>query len=177
MQMVFCLNVSRHVGLVCWKLQMSLDNVGIYVAAPQCEYMYVFLVKSLQRNIYCSGNKNKVVHLKRKSIWRNLNLTQCFHADDYQRAKKFKQLKRQNLEFSKSSFFYSGVKTWNEISLEIRMSSTITIFKRKLKEFLQNQHPSRRMFPRKTSKFLRFYIYVNRYLYSSFLFSFLFFFS
>ena len=45
---------------------------------------------------------------------------------------------RQNLEFSKSSFFYSGVKTWNEIPLEIRMSSTITIFKRKLKEFLQN---------------------------------------
>ena len=45
---------------------------------------------------------------------------------------------RQNLEFSKSNFFYSGVKTWNEIPLEIRMSSTITIFKRELKEFLKN---------------------------------------
>ena len=28
---------------------------------------------------------------------------------------------RQNLEFSKSSFFYSGAKTWNEIPLEIRI--------------------------------------------------------
>ena len=45
---------------------------------------------------------------------------------------------RQNLEFSKNSFFYSGAKTWSEIPLEIRTSSTITIFKRKLKEFLQN---------------------------------------
>ena len=44
---------------------------------------------------------------------------------------------RQNLEFSKSSFFYSGAKTWNKIPLEIRMSSTITMLKRKLKEFLQ----------------------------------------
>ena len=45
---------------------------------------------------------------------------------------------RQNLEFSKSSFFYSGAKTWNEIPFEIRMSAKITIFKRKLKEFLQD---------------------------------------
>ena len=45
---------------------------------------------------------------------------------------------RQNLEFSKNSFFYSGAKTWNEIPSEIRTSSTITLFKRKLKEFLQN---------------------------------------
>ena len=45
---------------------------------------------------------------------------------------------RQNLEFSKRSFFYSGAKTWNEIPLQIRMSSTINTFKRKLKEFLQN---------------------------------------
>ena len=44
---------------------------------------------------------------------------------------------RQNLEFSKSSFFYSGARTRNEIPLEISMSSTITIFKRKLKEFLK----------------------------------------
>ena len=34
--------------------------------------------------------------------------------------------------------FYSGARTWNEIPLEIRMSPTITMFKRKLKEFLQN---------------------------------------
>ena len=45
---------------------------------------------------------------------------------------------RQNLEFSESSFFYSGAKTWNEIPLEIGMSSTIIMFKRKLREFLQN---------------------------------------
>ena len=45
---------------------------------------------------------------------------------------------RQNLEFSKGSFFYSGAKAWNQIPLEIRMSSTITTFKRKLKEFLRN---------------------------------------
>ena len=45
---------------------------------------------------------------------------------------------RQSLEFSISSFFYSGAKTWNEIPLEIRMSSTITTFKRKLKEFLKS---------------------------------------
>ena len=32
---------------------------------------------------------------------------------------------RQNLEFSKNCFFYSGPKTWNEVPLEIRMSSTI----------------------------------------------------
>ena len=37
---------------------------------------------------------------------------------------------RQNLEFSKSSFFHSGAKTWNEIPLEIRMSFTITIFQK-----------------------------------------------
>ena len=77
---------------------------------------------------------------------------------------------RQNLEFSKSSFFYSGAKTWNEIPLEIRRSSTITMFKRKLKEFLQNYHPSRSTIPRKTSNFLRFCKYVNKYLYSFFLF-------
>ena len=33
---------------------------------------------------------------------------------------------RQNLEFSKRSFFHSGAQTWNEISQQIRMSSTIT---------------------------------------------------
>ena len=45
---------------------------------------------------------------------------------------------RQNLEFSKSSISYSDAKTWNQIPLEIRISSRITKFKRKLKEFLQN---------------------------------------
>ena len=43
----------------------------------------------------------------------------------------------QSLEFSESSFFYSCAKKWNEIPLEIRMSSTITMLKKKLKEFLQ----------------------------------------
>ena len=45
---------------------------------------------------------------------------------------------RQNLEFSKGMFFYSGAKAWNQIPLEIRLSSTITTFKRRLKEFLRN---------------------------------------
>ena len=45
---------------------------------------------------------------------------------------------RQNLEFSSSSLLYSGAKTWNEIPLGIGMNSTITMFKRKLKEFQQN---------------------------------------
>ena len=45
---------------------------------------------------------------------------------------------RLNLEFSKNNFFYSRVKTWNSIPLEIRTSPTTTMFKRKLKEFLQN---------------------------------------
>ena len=45
---------------------------------------------------------------------------------------------RLNLEFSKNIFFYFGVKTWNNIPLEIRTSPTLTTFKRKLKEFLQN---------------------------------------
>ena len=45
---------------------------------------------------------------------------------------------RLHLEFSKNDFLFSRVKTWNSIPLEIRSSPTITIFKRKLKEFLQN---------------------------------------
>ena len=45
---------------------------------------------------------------------------------------------RQNLEFSKGSFFHSGTKTWNEIPRNIRMSPTISMFKRNLKGFLQN---------------------------------------
>ena len=45
---------------------------------------------------------------------------------------------RQNLEFSEKSFFYFGAKTWNEIPLQIRTSSTTTTFKKKLKEYLQN---------------------------------------
>ena len=45
---------------------------------------------------------------------------------------------RQNLEFSKKSFFYCDAQTWNEIPLEIRMSSTITTPRKRLKEFLHN---------------------------------------
>ena len=44
---------------------------------------------------------------------------------------------RQNLEFSKGSFFYFGAKTWNEIPRNIRLSPTISMFKRNLKVFLQ----------------------------------------
>ena len=45
---------------------------------------------------------------------------------------------RLNLEFSKTSFFYTGAKAWNEIPLQIRLSSNVFTFKKKLKEFLQN---------------------------------------
>ena len=45
---------------------------------------------------------------------------------------------RRNLEFSKGSFFYSGAKIWNEIPRITMMSPTISLFKRNLKEFLQN---------------------------------------
>ena len=45
---------------------------------------------------------------------------------------------RQNLEFSKGSFFHSGAKIWNEIPRNIRMSPTISMFKRNLKGFLQS---------------------------------------
>ena len=45
---------------------------------------------------------------------------------------------RQNLEFFKKSFFYCGAQTWNEIPVQIKTSSTITTFKKKLKECLQN---------------------------------------
>lgn len=47
----------------------------------------------------------------------------------------------QNLEFSTESFFYSGVKTWNEIPINIRMSPTISIFKRNLKGFPKKHDP------------------------------------
>ena len=40
---------------------------------------------------------------------------------------------RQNLEFSKGSFFHSGAKIWNEIPRNIKMSPTISMFKRNLK--------------------------------------------
>ena len=45
---------------------------------------------------------------------------------------------RQNLEFSKKSFFYCGAQTWNEIPIQTKMSSTIATFKKKSKEYLQN---------------------------------------
>ena len=43
-----------------------------------------------------------------------------------------------NLKFSKGTFFYSGAKTWNEIPGNIRMSPTISMFKRDFNEFLQS---------------------------------------
>ena len=45
---------------------------------------------------------------------------------------------RLNLEFSKTSFFYTSAKTWNEIPLQIILSSNVFTFKKKKKEFLQN---------------------------------------
>ena len=45
---------------------------------------------------------------------------------------------RRHVRSGKNNFFYSGVKIWNDIPLPIRTSPTITTFKRKLKEFLQN---------------------------------------
>ena len=45
---------------------------------------------------------------------------------------------RLNLEFSKTSFFYTSAKTWNEIPLQIRLSSNVFTFRKRLKEFLQN---------------------------------------
>ena len=45
---------------------------------------------------------------------------------------------RLSLEFSENNFFYSRVKTWNDIPLQIRTSPIIATFKTKLKEFLQN---------------------------------------
>ena len=46
---------------------------------------------------------------------------------------------RQNLEFSKRSFYYSAAKVWNEIPPNIRQSPTIYTFKKKLKDFLLNR--------------------------------------
>ena len=45
---------------------------------------------------------------------------------------------RLNLEFSKTNFFYTSAKTWNEIPLQIRLSSNVFTFRKRLKEFLQN---------------------------------------
>ena len=58
----------------------------------------------------------------------NYSTRNCLHLDT----------SRQNLEFSKKSFFYCDAQTWNEIPLEIRMSSTITTPRKRLKEFLHN---------------------------------------
>ena len=46
---------------------------------------------------------------------------------------------RQNLEFSKRSYYYSATKVWNEIPPNIRQSPTIYTFKKKLKDFLLNR--------------------------------------
>ena len=77
-------------------------------------------------NGLCPANlKGKLVTRSQIS---NYSTRNCLHLD----------IPRQNLEFSKRSFFYCGAQTWNEIPLQISMSSTITTFKKKLKEFLQN---------------------------------------
>ena len=46
---------------------------------------------------------------------------------------------RQNLEFSKRSFYYPAAKVWNGIPPNIRQSPTIYTFKKKLKDFLLNR--------------------------------------
>ena len=77
-------------------------------------------------NGLCPDNlKGKLVT---KSQISNYSIRNCLQLD----------IPRQNIEFSTRSFFYCGAQTWNEIPLQIRMSSTITTFKKKLKEFLQN---------------------------------------
>ena len=43
------------------------------------------------------------------------------------------QIPRQNLDFSRTSFNYTGLKTWNSIPTHIRESGTLTRFKNGLK--------------------------------------------
>ena len=43
---------------------------------------------------------------------------------------------KQNLEFSKKSFLYSGAELWNGIPLDIRNSPTVLTSKKKLKDYL-----------------------------------------
>ena len=54
---------------------------------------------------------------------------------------------RQNLEFSKRSFYYSAAKAWNEIPLNIRQSPTICTFKKKLKDFYSIANDSQSTIP------------------------------
>ena len=48
------------------------------------------------------------------------------------------QLSRYNLEYSKKSFHYSGLKAWNEIPTTIRELSTLQQFKKHLKIHLRS---------------------------------------
>ena len=48
------------------------------------------------------------------------------------------QLPRYNLEYSKKSFHYSGLKAWNEIPNTIRELSTLQQFKKHLKIHLRS---------------------------------------
>ena len=48
-----------------------------------------------------------------------------------------------NLEHRKKGFRYSGIKIWNDIPLEIRELSSLTLFKKKLKGYLLNNDNSR----------------------------------
>ena len=48
-----------------------------------------------------------------------------------------------NLEHKKKGFRYSGIKIWNDIPLEIRELSSLTLFKKKLKGYLLNNDNSR----------------------------------
>ena len=48
------------------------------------------------------------------------------------------EIPRFNLDFSNTSFFYTSAKTWNEIPLQIRLSSNVFPFNKRLNDFLQN---------------------------------------
>ena len=90
-------------------------------------------------NGLCPDNlKGKLVTRSQIS---NYSTRNCLHLD----------IPRQNLDFSKRSFFYYGAQTWNEIPLQIRMSSTITTFKRNLRNSCKISFLSRSTIPRKIS--------------------------
>ena len=67
---------------------------------------------------------------------------------------------KHNLEFSKRSFHYSAAKLWNEIPLQMRNSSTIFAFKRKLKEYLLHWQFRKSTVSRKSSILISLKLYL-----------------
>ena len=74
------------------------------------------------------------------------------------------QLPRYNLEYSKKSFHYSGLKAWNETPTTIRELSTLQQFKKHLKihlrSWIQLKHDSLEDQPHP----LNFYVFIFMYL-------------